>query len=63
MSKENKKQAKKYVVVHRFKDLQDNNRIYRPGDKFNHAGKTKERIKELSSKNNKIGKILIKEAE
>lgn len=62
--KEDKKpKQKSYVVVHRFKDLQDNDKIYRPGDKFNHVGKTKERIAELASKNNKIGKVLIREAE
>jgi hypothetical protein len=54
---------KSYEVVHRFKDLRDGNKIYREGDKFNHVGKTKERIEELSSKNNKIGKVLIEEAD
>lgn len=52
---------KSFVVVHRFKDLQDGNKVYRPGDKFNHVGKTKERITQLSTRNNKIGKVLIKE--
>lgn len=56
-----KPKQKSYVVVHRFKDLQDGNRIYRPGDKFNWVGKSKERIKSLSTKHNKIGKVLIKE--
>lgn len=51
---------KKYIVVHRFMDLQDNNKIYAEGDEYLYEGKTKERIKELSTKNNKIGKILIK---
>lgn len=61
--KKEKPKQKTYVVVHRFKDLQDNNKIYRPGDKYNHVGKLKERIAELTSKNNKIGKVLIKEAD
>ncbi|HLR41605.1 MAG TPA: HeH/LEM domain-containing protein [Pseudogracilibacillus sp.] len=61
--KAEKPKQKSYVVVHRFKDLQDNNKIYRKGDKFNHVGKTKERITELSSRNNKIGEVLIKETD
>lgn len=51
---------KKYIVIHRFKDLHDNNKIYSQGDEFDFEGKSKERIKELSTKNNKIGKMLIK---
>lgn len=53
----------KYVVVYsRFKDLKDNNHIYRKGDIYPREGLelTKERIKELSSKKNKIGEVLIK---
>ena len=53
----------KYVVVYsRFKDLEDNNHIYRKGDVYPREGlePTKERIKELSSKKNKIGEVLIK---
>lgn len=53
----------KYVVVYsRFKDLKDNNHIYRKGDVYPREGlePTKERIKELSSKKNKIGEVLIK---
>ena len=53
----------KYVVVYsRFKDLKDNNHIYRKGDIYPREGlePTKERIKELSSKKNKIGEVLIK---
>lgn len=52
---------RKYVVVYRFKDLQDNDKIYRPGDEFDTSGKSEERIKELSTTKNKIGKVLIKE--
>lgn len=53
----------KYVVVYaKFKDLQDNNYIYKKGDVYPREGlePTKERIKELSSKKNKIGEVLIK---
>lgn len=53
----------KYVVVYsRFKDLKDNNHIYRKGEIYPREGLelTKERIKELSSKKNKIGEVLIK---
>lgn len=53
----------KYLVVYgRFKDLEDNNHIYRKGDVYPRKGlePTKERIKELSSKKNKIGEVLIK---
>lgn len=53
----------KYVVVYsRFKDLKDNNHIYRKGDVYPREGlePTKERIKELSSKKNEIGEVLIK---
>lgn len=55
----------KYIVVERFKDLQDKDRIYEVGDKFP-ATKRKvsdERIAELSSTDNKIGKVLIKAVE
>lgn len=58
-----KPKQKAYNVVYRFKDTQDNNKVYRPGDKFNYVGKSKDRIQELSSTNNKIGKVLIKEVE
>ncbi|WP_409297754.1 hypothetical protein V1498_06845 [Peribacillus sp. SCS-26] len=54
----------KYEVIHDFKDLQDKNKVYAVGDTYpNPANKkvSKERIKELSSSNNKIGKPLIKE--
>lgn len=52
----------KYEVIYsRFKDLKDNNHIYKKGDIYPREGlkPTKERIKELSSKKNKIGKVLI----
>lgn len=51
-----------YEVVKDFTDLQDNNHIYRAGDKFPHKGKaTKKRLEELSTKKNKRKEVLIKE--
>lgn len=53
----------KYVVVYsRFKDLKDNNHIYKKGDVYPREGlePTKERIKELLGKKNQIGEVLIK---
>jgi hypothetical protein len=55
---------KKYIVVHDFKDLKDNNTIYIKGDiypKGDDIVVDDQRIKELSSTKNKIGKVLIKE--
>lgn len=52
----------KYVVIRDFRDLQDENYIYRVGDKFPRKGRVKkERIEELLSDNNKIGDPLIRE--
>ena len=58
----------KYIVVHSFKDLQDNDHIYKVGDYYpredvNIEDIDKERIEELAGVKNKIGKILIKEVE
>lgn len=50
-----------YKVIHEFLDLQDNNRYYGVGDTFPQRGKSKERLEELSSPNNKIGVPLIEE--
>lgn len=53
----------KYIVVYdRFKDLEDNEYIYKKGDTYPREGlePSKERIKELSTKKNKIGEILIR---
>lgn len=53
----------KYIVVYeKFKDLEDNDFIYKKGDIYPREGlePSKERIKELSTKKNKIGEILIK---
>lgn len=55
---------KTYIVTyHRWKDLEDNDKVYKQGEPYDHVGKTEKRIKELSSKNNKIGEVLIKEVE
>lgn len=52
----------KYIVVYKaFKDIEDNNHFYKKGDIYPREGlkPTKTRIKELSSKKNKIGEVLI----
>ncbi|WP_187441981.1 hypothetical protein [Sutcliffiella horikoshii] len=54
----------KYRVVKAFTDLQDENHVYRVGDKFPRSGRAKkERIEELSSKDNKRKEVLIEEVE
>ena len=53
----------KYIVIHSFKDLQDNEHIYQVGDFYPRKDikdVSDERIEELLSANNKIGKSLIK---
>ena len=55
-----------YKVIHKFKDLKDNDYIYKVGDIYPHEGVkiedvAKSRIKELSSMKNKIGEVLIEE--
>lgn len=57
---------KKYEVVNLFTDLQDNNKRYEPGDRYPKPANRKvshERILELTSSDNKQGKVLIKEIE
>ena len=49
-----------YVVVHKFIDLEDDNRLYEVGDVFPTADKSKERIDFLKSDKNKTGKPVIK---
>ena len=52
----------KYIVVYKaFKDLKDKGHIYKKGDEYPRNGlkPSKKRIEELSTTNNKIGKILI----
>lgn len=56
--------AKKYVVVHDFKDLQDKNKIYRTGDPYPTPANKKipeKRLAELSSTKNKNGIQYIRE--
>lgn len=53
----------KYEVIKTFADLQDNRHLYNVGDEFPHEGAevTRDRLKELSGSNNKLGTPLIKE--
>ncbi|RVT67656.1 HeH/LEM domain-containing protein [Niallia taxi] len=56
---------KKYVVVHDFKDLKDGT-VYIKGDIYPRKADAvvdEERVKELSSTKNKIGRVLIQEQE
>ena len=52
-----------YKVIERFMDLQDDNYIYEVGVAYPREGAdpTLDRIRELASNNNKIGKPLIEE--
>lgn len=52
-----------YKVIHYFTDLQDDGYAYNVGDEFPHKGMTvtKERIAELSGRENKQGVSLIVE--
>lgn len=52
-----------YKVIERFMDLQDDNYIYEVGDAYPREGAdpTLERVRELASNSNKIGKPLIEE--
>ena len=50
----------KYTVIKDFTDLEDDNHVYRKGDKFPRKGRAKkERIEALTSKNNKRGEIVV----
>lgn len=56
----------KYEVVNYFEDLQDNRKAYNVGDRFPKPANKKvsdERILELSTVDNKQGKVLIKKIE
>lgn len=50
-----------FVVIKPFRDLQDNNFMYKAGDVFPRDGMevSDDRIKELSGNDNKLGKPLI----
>lgn len=52
-----------YRVINKFRDLKDKNFIYEVGAEYPRKGylASKERIEELSSPNNKTGKVLIEE--
>lgn len=55
---------KRYVVIKDFTDLQDENHIYRAGDKYPRKGKPKkERVEELMTDKNRCGEPLIAEVE
>lgn len=52
----------RYRVIYKFRDLQDNDRVYHVGDEYK-GKKAAARIKELSTTANKIGKPLIEKIE
>ncbi|ASN72848.1 hypothetical protein 3S2_5 [uncultured Caudovirales phage] len=57
---------KKYEVLHKFIDLEDKNKVYNAGDTYpKPANKnvSHDRILDLSTSDNKRGKVLIKEIE
>lgn len=52
----------KYMVIHKFRDLQDGDHIYNVGNKYPRKGRSKkDRIDELLSCENKVGVPLIAE--
>lgn len=51
-----------YKVIRSFRDLEDDNHVYRVDDKYPRKGRPKkERIEELAGNENKIGEPLIAE--
>ena len=53
-----------YIVIKDFTDLQDDNHVYRTGEKYPRKGRVKkERIEELAGNENKRGEPLIQEEE
>lgn len=57
-------EAESYIVLHAFKDLEDKGYVYEKNSRYpRKANKevTKQRVDELSSNKNKLGKQLIKE--
>lgn len=61
---ETEEMKKEYVVIRDFKDLKDKGKVYIKGDHFPRPVNkeiSEERILELSSTKNKIGKALIEE--
>lgn len=57
------KPRKFVVVVDKLTDLEDNNKKYVKGDQFAISGKSDERIKSLSTKQNRRKEVIIKEQE
>lgn len=59
--------SEKYVSIREkpWKDLKDNNYIYKKGDIYPREGlkPTKKRIEELTTINNKIGEVLIQKVQ
>lgn len=50
----------RFVVVEAFKDLEDEGRVYRPGENYPHKGPVDvERAKALASEENKLAKPLL----
>jgi|SRR5690625_1144789 len=63
LQNQEKEPEKTYIVVHAFKDLEDGGRVYHKDDPYPKNPNLKlseERIAQLTSKDNKIGKPLIK---
>lgn len=52
-----------YIVNRSFRDLSDNDRLYKVGDKYPAKGEkpTKARVRELLNGTNKNGKVYLKE--
>lgn len=52
-----------YIVTRSFRDLSDNDRLYKVGDKYPAKGEkpTKARVRELLNGTNKNGKVYLKE--
>lgn len=54
----------KFIVVKDFTDLQDDNHVYRAGDKYPRSGRAKkERLEELSSGSNRRSEPVIEEVD
>lgn len=54
----------KYIVIESFKDLHDNNKVYKKGEHYpkpSNKKVSKKRIDELSTDKNKIGAPVIEE--
>lgn len=59
--------SEKYISIREkpWKDLKDNNYIYKKGDDYPRKGlkPTKKRIEELTTTNNRIGEVLIQKVQ